>query len=795
MIPNGQGKSLKVELNRLKEHCKRTEKSYSDTEQRFRLATQATGLGIWEWNVLTDRIRWDQQMFCLYGIPPTEDGLVSYQDWSRAVLPEDLPAQEQMLRDTIRSKGQNCREFRIRRQDNGQYRDIQAVEMVRLNVHGQVEWVVGTNLDITEQKRAKERLESTNALLKSITSETEDMIAAQDQDFRYIFFNEAYRDEIRRLWGVELELGMCMVDMLAPWPKDQRKAIELWGRALQGESFTITMEFGPTGRERQIYDLQFNPLHDARGHQTGAAHIIRNITERKLTESALRESEIFYRQTLESIPGMVFISRPDGYCNYISRQWTEYTGSSREEQLGDGWLHVLHPEDKRRASDAWQEAIQSGLPYDVIYRIRRKGGDYEWFKAYGSPIRNESGQIVRWFGTVLNIHQLVLTKEQLQQAKQEAEQANHAKSEFLANMSHEIRTPMTIFMMALEHLLQIDHNPERRKLIEMAEQSAERLRSLIDDLLDFSRIEANKLELEKEPFDIRSCFQEAVSLFSMPAHEKGLLLKTEVVDNVPENVSGDKNRVGQILINLLSNAVKFTEKGQIRISLRVRGRSLEFSVADTGIGIPQEKRHLLFKSFSQADGSFMRRYGGTGLGLAISKKLAELMGGDISFSSQKDQGSVFTFTLPLEIPEQLHLPFTDSRNNAPASAPATYSILLAEDEPMIREMIALLLSQKGQKVDFAENGQLAVEKWKSGAYDLILMDLQMPEMNGLEATRRIREIERKGKTSTYIVGLTAHARKEITDACLAAGMNGVLTKPLRMKELFKTIESCGNKGR
>jgi len=346
-------------------------------------------------------------------------------------------------------------------------------------------------------------------------------------------------------------------------------------------------------------------------------------------------------------------------------------------------------------------------------------------------------------------------------------------------------------MVALEHLLQLDKNPQRRHLLEMADKSANRLRVLLDDILDLSRIEARRVSLEKDPFYLPDCARDAVEMFALSAREKGLRLETYIAPGTPEVMIGDSARLGQILTNLVGNAVKFTEAGAVRVSVKPRGDFIEFSIADTGIGIPQDKCHLLFKSFSQVDSSFTRQQGGSGLGLTISKGLVELMGGEISVKSQFGKGSVFTFTLPIQTAD------TKKRSARAAAPPIRYGeeewaprILLTEDEAMIREMVVMMLSRRGWHVETAENGRQAVEKWEKGDFNVLLMDLQMPEMNGLEATRIIRELEVERAPKSCIIGLTAHARREIREECLKAGMDRVLIKPLKMEALFSAIESC-----
>ncbi len=788
MPPNNKQTPIKIliaELNRVKELYKRTEKAHTDTEQRLRLATQATGLGIWEWNVKTDRILWDGQMFQLYGISSTEDGVVNYTDWSRSVLPEDLPQQQKILGETVTSKGKSFREFRIRRQDNGEIREIQAVETVRLNGLGQVEWVVGTNLDITEQNRAKRNLERMNSLMKAITSETEDMIAAQDRDFRYLFFNEAYKREIRKLWDVDLVVGMSMIDFLAPWPEDLQKAEALWRRALFKESFTTSMEFGPEGTGRQVYELRFNPIHDAQGNQIGAAHIIRNVTERVRMEQALQESEKRLRLALDAAYLILFewdIQRNE-VRRFVSREPalapTPYDNSVTFEDV----VKVVHPDDQERFRTNVHTALEHvDGEYECEYRLVRPDGDAVWLYERGRVERDMKGRPWRLIGLSQDVTERKRADKALEEAKEAAEKANQAKSEFLANMSHEIRTPMTVFLVALENLLMLEQNPKYRPLLELADNSAKRLHHLIDDILDFSRIEAGKIELAEEAFDIRAFVLEIIDMFALQAEKKNLRLEIEMDKKVPRQIMTDMGKLGQILTNLLSNALKFTLEGEIHLRVCLSGKSLEFSVADTGIGIPEDKCEKIFESFIQADSSLTRQYGGTGLGLAISKGLAELMGGEISARPGEVSGSVFTFTLPLKTA-------TLTEPEAIKEEKPSARILLVDDDPMIREIVTLLLNQRGLQVDNAKDGREALQKYLVGKFELVLMDLQMPEMDGLEATRKIRQSDTEQGRHAKIIGLSAHGQSEVKAKCLKAGMDNILTKPIRMKDLFAAIET------
>ncbi|NJC87104.1 MAG: response regulator [Desulfuromonas sp.] len=509
--------------------------------------------------------------------------------------------------------------------------------------------------------------------------------------------------------------------------------------------------------------------------------------QRMRMKKALGESELFYRQLLESIPGMVFTTRPDGYCDFQSQPWVDFTGVPMAEHLGDGWNRLLHPDDRPRAFAAWRDAVEERAPYDLEYRVRRHDGEYQWFKVCGRPIRNAGGEIVRWFGTALNIDQLVKLQEELLQAKELAEEASRAKSEFVANMSHEIRTPMTVFLMAIDQLLQINADPSSRQLLEMADKAAMALRGLVDDILDFSRIEAGSVEIADEPFNPVSAMREVIEMFDLAAREKNLRLTWDVSQDVPPIVFGDWFKIKQVLINLLGNALKFTPEGEIDVTVRPRGKQLVFVVADTGIGIPEDKCHLLFESFRQVDSSFHRQYGGSGLGLAICKGLVELMGGRIAVQG-RNKGTIFSFTIPLKTPSLADLSSADPAAAEVARTTNHARILLADDDPMILEVMNLALTLRGWQTETAMSGAEAVEKWRHGDFNVILMDLQMPGMNGLEATRMIREQEVGKGSRTPIIGFTAHVEARILDDCHEAGMDRVLYKPVEIDALYVTIE-------
>jgi len=372
------------------------------------------------------------------------------------------------------------------------------------------------------------------------------------------------------------------------------------------------------------------------------------LQKRKEAQKDLRQSEQSFRQLADALPQLVWTADSEGNVDYLNQRYKEFEGFSQQADGGWNWVPAVHPEDKEATVAAWQEAFRKGETYQMEHRIHSANDSFRWHLSRAIPVHDETGRIIKWFGTATDIHDLKQAEQELKVAREAAEAATRAKSEFLANMSHEIRTPMTVFLGTLEHLQEVDENPEHRNLLQMAEKAGETLLDLISDILDFSRVEAGKIEIKTEPFDVRSRVNEVVELFALAAANKGLQMEKAIAKEVPAIIVGDETRLGQVLTNLVSNALKFTRQGKVRVSVRTRGDDLEFAVADTGIGIPQDKQHLLFQSFSQINSSGQRPHGGSGLGLAISKRLVELMGGEIAVRSQPGEGSVFTFTTPLE---------------------------------------------------------------------------------------------------------------------------------------------------
>ncbi len=538
--------------------------------------------------------------------------------------------------------------------------------------------------------------------------------------------------------------------------------------------------------------------------------------DRKKVEQALRTSEGRLTTTVHSTNIGIWDWDLSTNDVYLSPEWKRQLGYEDHELAGsfEEWKSRLHPDDR----DQTWGAIESYLlahtaQFELEHRLRHKDGSYRWILTRGTSIKNVGDLSARMVGINIDVTDRKLAEEALRQAKDAAEAANQAKSQFLANMSHEIRTPMNGVLGLTELLLRYPLNEKERHLTQSIHQSGSVLLSIINDILDFSKIEAGKLQLERIPFDVHRTIEEAVAVSAPTAEQKGLRLSCQIDPQLPLSLVGDPTRLRQIIVNLVSNAVKFTEQGAITVSAELkessdRGNGLSVTVTDTGIGISPDAQTHIFDAFSQADGSTTRKYGGTGLGLAIVKQLVTLMGGTIELQSRPGEGTCFRFTVYCK---RSDMPVSRSAESLimPAKCDETVSdqlpvnagefrVLLVEDNPTNREVACGMLEMLSCQVDTAENGREAVAAIAKTDYALVFMDCQMPEMDGMTATKLIRacETERVGsgegsgsvsKRRLPIVALTAHAMQGDREHCLSVGMDDYLTKPFTLALLEQML--------
>lgn len=463
--------------------------------------------------------------------------------------------------------------------------------------------------------------------------------------------------------------------------------------------------------------------------------------------------------------------------NLFGKKTEELIGENIFNLIGDSLPQVLKSIEMLKSSDKVSVCI---------------GASNRHFEIRISPLYDWSSKFIGRFVILHDITEIEAAMEEMEKSRQIAEKANKAKSQFLATMSHEIRTPLNGIIGIAEVLSTVKYTEEEKKYLLSLQSSANSLLDTINDILDFSKIEAGKMELENTVFSLRNLVEITVNNFAYLAREKGLNLLCHIKEEVPENIFGDPVRLRQILVNLIGNSLKFTEKGSVEVKVEKLNNDankvvLRFSVSDTGIGILSEKVDDLFNSFEQLDGSTTRKYGGTGLGLAIVKSIITIMGGTIEVQSEPGVGSIFFFEIPFQVSEnsEIHdqtvLPDTDFLFE-------NIKILLAEDNSVNQMFMQKLLEKNKLKVDIAENGKKVLEKFAENTYDLILMDIQMPEMDGCEATSAIRQIEINREKRTPIIALTANVTEDDRNRCIQCGMDDFLSKPVKFKNLMVCIK-------
>ena len=481
----------------------------------------------------------------------------------------------------------------------------------------------------------------------------------------------------------------------------------------------------------------------------------------------------------------------------INEEWARIIGYTLDELSPvaiETWKKYSHPDDLRRSDELLDIYLRGEFGYyECEARMKHKNGDWVWVLGRGKVASwSEDGKPLMMFGTHQDITERKQAEDDLLLAKAAAESANRAKSDFLANMSHEIRTPMVAIIGLGDLTLETKLSPVQRDYLENITTSARSLLAILNGILDFSKVEAGKLDLESVVFSLPASLEKVAGVITVQARAKGLAYQTEVASDVPKVVIGDPLRLEQVLINLLGNAVKFTTQGSVGLAIAPIETSaervvLEFKVSDTGIGLSPEQCSTIFAPFTQADSSTTRRYGGTGLGLSISQRLVALMGGSITVEGEPGQGSVFRFTacfLPTVVEA---LPVAPAPARIDLSVIKGARVLLVEDQPINRKIAHSMLHRAGLLVTMATDGREAVELVGDTAepFDLVLMDIQMPEMDGYEATRRLRE--HWGTDVLPIIAMTAHALPEERRKCLAAGMNDHVTKPIDVAELHETL--------
>jgi signal transduction histidine kinase/CheY-like chemotaxis protein len=771
-----------VVLNR----CGEDQERRSDNdESRIVHSLLAEAAGVWSWSLhdggRTLKVRGDASKMLAAETNSLGDILAQ-------VHPDDAPRLAARLSRASGKGGAGQIDCRLRSRE-GAYLNFRVTWRAEPSPEGGFV-VHGLSQEVTEQVAARDRAEEIAERLRIALGAAQAGVCEIDFKARSVWCP----DSVSRLIGRKLEFPEAGEP---PWPMchpdDLHKILAANWRGDQHEPLELRM-IHPDGSIRWV-ELHGERQLDDSGELSKIIALVLDIDARKRQELALIEArqeaqEVAKRLkiAMDAARAGVFETDFASGTFWCSPEFAQIVGRPLSYEEAAGIWPIIHPEDAERVKAAISASQEARGDAHAEWRIQLPSGEYRWVEVYGLPQYGQGPVPLKLTGVVLDVDARKRQELALLEAQRSAEAAAEAKAQFLANMSHEIRTPMNGVMGVLHLLGKEALSDEGRKLLAEASNCGRMLSQLLNDVIDFSRIEAGRLDLAPEPLDPAGMVESVVELLRPQAEAKGLSLTVEVVGRAGW-VMLDPVRLRQALFNLIGNAVKFTVKGRVEARLRISPRRngmrrLRFEIADTGVGIPQDVQAALFQRFTQGDSSSARRFGGSGLGLAITKRLAELMGGKVGFESEEGQGSTFWFEIPAAETEA-----APAGPEGREGALGGVRILLVEDNPTNRLVASKILESLGAEVQTADDGVEGVQAVQDRTYDLVLMDVQMPRMDGMEATRRIRALKTR-TASIPIIAMTANVLAHQRETYLAAGMDGVAAKPISPSQLIEEIAAA-----
>jgi PAS domain S-box-containing protein len=772
-----------------------TSRALAESEERFRLISEN----------MRDMISLHSLDGTYLYVSPSVKTLLGYEpEELMGTNPYDLfhpEDQERIRRKSHERAAQDLMdtriEYRIRRKD-GTYTWFETLTKPIVNEKGELVSLHTSSRDITIRKEAELQLQKLTGEYETILNNTDEaifLIDVNEQDvFRFKRLNRTHEKltglttpQVRGKTPRELlgeELG-AMVE------QNYRRCFE--------SRKTITYEEElPLPAGIRIWSTRLSPVF-SEGRITQIVGSARDITEAKKAEEARARLASIVETSEDAIVGKSL----DGVIQTWNTGAVKLYGYTAKEAVGQP-IFLIVPEDKIQDVKNHMSAIKSGKTLEHIQTERvRKDGKRIPISLTLSPIKDADGNIIGISAIGRDISLQKQAERELREARKAAEEASRAKSQFLANMSHEIRTPMNGILGLTQYVLESELTQSQRNNLEMIYSSGNTLLEIINDILDFSKIESGKMKISPTDFSMQSMIQTLVSTLHVTTRKKGIGLEFDLDESLPEYLFGDPVRINQILLNLTGNAVKFTSEGEVRVRIRKIDQNeapdevksavdnnaiwTEFQVVDTGIGIPPDKLESIFESFVQADESHTREFGGTGLGLSISKQLVDLMQGTMKVESVPGEGSIFSFILPLKPGEE---PKKEHTFSTQVIATPPLKILVAEDYPVNQQVILRFLEKNQHTAQIAENGEEVLSFLKEGFYDLVLMDIQMPVLDGIQATRMIREGQAgKSNKTIPIIALSAHALEEEKEAFSQVGFDDYLTKPIDYKKLLAALSA------
>lgn len=791
---------------------KQNEIALNNLSDRLNLAIKSAQIGIWDWDIINDHLVWDERMYALYGIKAA-DFAGAYQAWEAGLHPDDLLFSRTAIEQAIAGKKDFEPEFRVVWPD-GTIRFLKAYALVQRNAQGVAQRMIGINFDISDRRREELENKHLKERLEFVLSASPAVIytCQVSGDFAATFISDNVQDVLGHTadqWLTQLDFWVNHIH-----PEDLPKVLAELSHLEKQEYNLYQYRFlHQDGNYRWIKD-EYRLVRDQAGKPVEIIGYFVDISEqqaalreRELAQEAMRVSEERLLLALEASGDGLWDWNITTNELYLSPQWLGMLGFEVGELPNhfSTWEKLVHPEDQPYMLEKLKAHLQdASVPYRLDYRVITKGGEYRWIANYGKAvIRDEAGNSLRMTGTHRDISEAKKAESELRQANEKLAISNHElaratrlKDEFLATISHELRTPLNAILGISEGLQDQVFgaiNEKQRLALKTIERSGKHLLELINDILDLSKIEAGQMDLQYTHVAISPLCQSSLAFIKQQALQKRIQIEVNIQPRLPE-LFVDERRIRQVLINLLDNAVKFTPEGG-KITLKVTRETcvqniICIAVIDTGIGIDQENLKQLFQPFIQVDSALNRQYNGTGLGLALVKRLVEMHGGKVQVSSEIGIGSCFTVDLPChhgcEFSPEFVKPGSPELNTVTETVEHSPLILLAEDNEASIFTISGYLETIGYRIILAKNGQEAIALTKAQLPHLILMDIQMPGVNGLEAIKQIRLDP--NFINVPIIALTALAMPGDKEKCLAAGANDYLPKPVKLKQLANIIK-------
>jgi len=785
LLTNKQGQKQFLAIQNEITERKELERKLLESKYKLEQAMQIAAFGVWEMNTVTGEIFLTKELREIYNLSIDES--ITLDHFYSLVHPDDLDDVKRVISKA--TQGEKS-ELEYRLVIKGEERHMVSNMAPSFDKEGELITLFGTVKDITERKVTELALKKSEEEKAAVLNNAQAVICLHDLDGIIIDVNPV----VTKLTGFVKEelVGESIEKIIVPEFRDQFKYYlkEIAEKQTASGSMQILTKAG----KRQAWLYQ-NALHSINDKPYVIASAT-DITETVKTTNELEKQKNFIRQIIDNSPNVIFVMDEQKRIVLANHTFREYYDYGQLE-----W--PLADQLSKGATDIFLADAESLLDLEEGEIIRLEGcmesnsnKEINWFNVIKKCFREKSGKkYVLGFG--MNITGRYQVETDLIAANEMVERSLKVKDQFIANMSHEIRTPLNAVIGFSDLLSNTKLNDEQEGYLKLVKAASKNLLALINNILDMTKIEAGEVELANEPLDIKQVVIDTVKLLEPKAKEKGISLRRNVAINIPEKVLGDQLRLSQIFYNLIGNAIKFTDKGYVQINCKMvngpdeKKHYISFTVKDTGIGVAPEKQAVIFERFTQATSETEKLYGGTGLGLNIAKSIVDIYGGTLTMESALTKGSVFHFILPFNkyIETKRVIESEETVNKIKTGKPL--NILLTEDN-LINAMLAkLVLEREGHKVTHVVNGALAVDEVKENLYDIVLMDIQMPVMNGIEATKAIRQLE-PGLAGIPIVAMTAHSLYGEMQSCFNAGMNGYVSKPFQPHDLFTAIAEATN---